>query len=126
MKAARSEQRNTTTFAMSSGWPRRFNGVCSIARASSPGTAHSGSVSFVAMDPGEIALTRIDGAYSNAAVAVSATTPAFAAAYGASPAAGRTPLIDAVLTMLPPPLERISGAAALMPLNTPVRFRRIS
>jgi len=51
--------------------------------------------------PGETALTRIVGAYSRAAVAVRAATPALDAAYGASPADGRVPLIEAVLTMLP-------------------------
>ena len=73
--------------------------------------------------PGETALTRTVGAYSSAADAVSAATAAFAAAYGASPAAGRVPEIDAVDTIAPPPDSRMSGATALKPWNTPVRFK---
>ena len=69
--------------------------------------------------PGDTALTRIVGAYSSAAVAVSAATAALAAEYGASPAAGRVPEIDAVDTIAPPPAARMSGAAALKPWNTP-------
>ena len=38
--------------------------------------------------PGETALTRMEGAYSNAADAVRAATAALDAAYGPSPAAG--------------------------------------
>ena len=72
--------------------------------------------------PGETALTRIVGAYSSAALAVSATTAAFAAEYGASPADGR-PEIDAVLTIAPPPPARMCGTAALKPWKTPVRLR---
>src|ERR1043166_1951372 len=82
------------------------------------------SVSPVWIIPGDTAFTRIVGAYSSAAVAVSATTAALAAEYGASPAAGRVPLIDAVLTMLPPPDARMSGAGARIPKKTPLRLRR--
>ena len=63
--------------------------------------------------PGDTALTRIVGAYSSAAVAVSAATAALAAAYGASPADGRVPEIDAVDTIAPPPDSRMSGATGL-------------
>jgi hypothetical protein len=82
----------------------------------------NGEVKPVLIMPGETALTLIAGAYSSAAVAVRAATPAFDAAYGASPADGRVPLIDAVLTMLPPPRASITGAAARMPCHTPVRL----
>ena len=51
-------------------------------------------MSGVGIIPGDTALTRIVGAYSSAAEAVSAATAALAAAYGASPAAGRVPEID--------------------------------
>ena len=65
--------------------------------------------------PGDTALTRIVGAYSSAAEHVSAATAALAAAYGASPAAGRVPEIDAVDTIAPPPPASMIGATALMP-----------
>ena len=87
-----------------------------------PRGSRSSSVIGVAIIPGDTALTRIDGAYSSAADAVSAATAAFAAAYGASPAAGRVPEIDAVDTIAPPPDSRMSGATALNPWNTPVRL----
>ena len=73
--------------------------------------------------PGDTAFTRIVGAYSSAAFAVSATIAAFAAEYGASPADGRVPEIDAVLTIAPPPPARMCGTAALKPWKTPVRLR---
>src|SRR4051794_5753127 len=124
-KRARAEHRNTTTAAMSSGRPTRANGVLSVMCCSWPRPRSSSSkwVIGVAIIPGDTALTRIDGAYSSAADAVSAATAAFAAAYGASPAAGRVPEIDAVDTTAPPPDSKISGATALNPWNTPVRFR---
>ncbi len=74
--------------------------------------------------PGDTALTRMDGAYSSAADAVSAATAALLAAYGPSPAAGRVPLMDAVLTMEPPPPCSRCGAAARIPAQTPVRLTR--
>ena len=66
---------------------RRLGRSCAPrGRARAPRAA--GAVSGVAIIPGDTALTRIVGAYSSAAVAVSAATAAFAAAYGASPADG--------------------------------------
>jgi hypothetical protein len=118
---ARSEQRNTTTSATSSGAPIRASGVFSRKASIRSGNIFSGSVSLVSIIPGETAFTRTVGAYSKAATAVSATIPALADAYGASPADGRVPEIDAVLTIAPPPASAISGAAARIPLNTPVR-----
>ena len=56
-------------------------------------------MSGVRIIPGETELTRIVGAYSSAAFAVSAMTAALAAEYGASPAAGRVPEIEAVETI---------------------------
>jgi len=74
------------------------------------------------MVPGETALTRMVGPYSSAAVAVSAITPALAAAYGPSPSAARTPLIEAVLTIRPSPAANMIGTAALRPKNVPIRL----
>ena len=105
-KRARSEQRNTTTSAMSLGradpGERRLGRSCAP-RGRARAARGAASVSGVAIMPGDTALTRIVGAYSSAADAVSATTAALAAAYGASPAAGRVPEIDAVDTIAPPP-----------------------
>ncbi len=107
MKRAMSEQRKTTTSAMSSGSPIRPAGVPFSKRATWSGkTSNIGSVMVVRIMPGDTALTRMDGAYSDAAGAVSAATAALLAVYGPSPAAGRVPLIDAVLTMAPPPLRQ--------------------
>ena len=72
--------------------------------------------------PGDTALTRMRGAYSSAALAVSATTATFAAEYGASPAAGRVPEIDAVDTIAPPPDAR--HAPAPPPAPRSLRTRR--
>src|SRR5215813_10533567 len=83
---------------------------------------NSGSVSAVRIIPGEIELARIVGPYSSAALAVSAMTAALAALYGASPAAGRVPLIDAVLTIRPSPLASRWGTQARNPWKTPVRL----
>ena len=47
----------------------------------------------------------------------SAATAALAAAYGASPAAGRVPEIDAVDTIAPPPPASMIGATALHPVE---------
>ena len=74
--------------------------------------------------PGDTALTLMVGPYSRAADAVSAATAALLAAYGPSPAAGRVPLIDAVLTIAPPPPASRCGTAARMPAHTPVRLTR--
>ncbi len=117
MKRAMSEARNVTTSAMSSGVPTRSSGVlAAIAGAAcSPCSVSSSSVIAVWIIPGDTALTRIVGAYSSAADAVSAATAAFPAAYGASPAAGRVPEIDAVETIAPPPPSSMIGATAFMP-----------
>src|ERR1700676_1976557 len=45
-------------------------------------------------------------------------TPALAAQYACKPAAPRSPAIDAVEIIEPPPVLRISGTACLMPRNT--------
>src|SRR3954447_20314708 len=74
--------------------------------------------------PGDPGVTRMGGPYSMAAPAVMAATPALAAEYGASPGDGRVPLIDAVLTMLPRPADRLLGTAARMPLTTPFKLIR--
>jgi len=74
-----------------------------------------GSVSAVRIIPGATELTRMRGPYSSAADAVMAATPALAAEYGASPAAGRVPLIDAVETTLPVPALHRWGMAARKP-----------
>ena len=79
-------------------------------------------MSAVRIMPGEIELTRTVGPYSSAAFAVSAMTAALDAEYGASPAAGRVPLIDAVLTIRPSPLASRCGMQARKPWKTPVRL----
>ena len=80
-------------------------------------------MSAVRIIPGATALTRISGPYSSAALAVIAATPALAAEYAASPAAGRVPLIDDVLTIAPPPASptvvRISGHAGAEAVEDP-------
>ena len=80
-KRARSEQRNTTTSAMSSGSPIRATGVPVSKRSTWSGmNSNIWAVMAVRIIPGETALTRMDGAYSRAADAVSAATAALLAA----------------------------------------------
>ena len=62
------------------------------------------------MNPGETQFARTSGAHSSATEAVSATTAAFAAEYGASPIVGFTPDTLATFTTAPP-LDRSAGAA---------------
>src|SRR5205809_556081 len=98
---------------MSVGSPTRPSGVRSVHRCSQSPNPRSGVVIADRMAPGATALTRIPrGPYSRAADWVRAATAAFAAAYGPSPGDGRTPLIEAVLTMLPPPADSRWGRAA--------------
>src|SRR5438105_15789294 len=88
---------------MSLGSPTRPSGVRSVHRCSQSPSPSSGVVIADRTAPGATALTRIlRGPYSRAADCVRAATAAFAAAYGPSPGEGRTPLTQAVLTMLPP------------------------
>ncbi len=78
---ARSEHKNTTTSAMSSGVPIRPSGVFSTIRSVMSGNpSSSGAVRPVAIIPGETALALIVGAYSSATDEQNAATPAFAAA----------------------------------------------
>ncbi len=72
--------------------------------------------------PGATQLARMVGAYSRATVAVRLMTAALAAEYGPSPRVGRTPVSDALVTMLPPPPSSRWGTAARMALKVPVRF----
>src|SRR5262249_1169297 len=72
---ARSEQRNTTTSATSSGVPTRASGVFVAMWSAMPSMRSSRSVSLVWIIPGDTAFARTVGAYSWAALAVSATTP---------------------------------------------------
>src|ERR1700688_3125417 len=76
-------------------------------------------VSGVAISPGQMQLTRILSlANSIEADRVRLITPALAAQYACKPGAARSPAIDAVEMMEPPPVLRISGTACLMPRNT--------
>ena len=80
-KRARSEQRKTTTSAMSSGSPIRPTGVPFSKRSSWSGmNSNIGAVMAVRIMPGDTALTRMVGPYSSAADAVSAATAALLAA----------------------------------------------
>lgn len=80
MNRARSEHRKTKTPAISSGSPTRCSGVRATISSSIPSkVSNKGWVSAVRTMPGDTALTRMVGAYSRAAVAVSATTAALAA-----------------------------------------------
>ena len=80
MNRARSEQRKTTTSAMSSGSPSRPIGVVRSKRSRSSGrNCRRGSVRAVTIIPGDTELTRMSGPYSRAADAVMAATPALAA-----------------------------------------------
>src|SRR6266446_6015435 len=70
-------------------------------------------------------LTRILSlAYSIDAERVRLMTPAFAAQYACNPGAPRSPAIEAVEMIEPPPNLRISGAAYLMPKNTAQQDRK--
>jgi hypothetical protein len=78
---ARSEHKNTTTSAMSSGVPIRPAGVFATMRSTRSGKfSIKGAVRAVAIIPGETALQRTDGPYSRATLAQKAATPAFVAA----------------------------------------------
>ena len=64
---------------MSSGVPTRASGVFAAMCSAMPSMVSSTSVSPVWIIPGDTAFALTLGAYSCAAFAVSATTPAFAA-----------------------------------------------
>ena len=83
IQEARRERRKTISSATSSGSPMRPIGM-TRSRSALPETSIP-SVMFDRTTPGDTVLSRMVGAYSSAAAAVSATTPAFAAAYGPSP-----------------------------------------
>src|SRR5271170_7292295 len=113
--------RNSAIAAISSGRPARGHGwkaanSC-VAVCSPPGMRLY--VSGVAISPGQMQLTRILSLASSIdAERVRLITPAFAAQYACKPGAPRSPAIEAVEMMEPPPDLRISGTACLMPRKT--------
>src|SRR5215470_7655297 len=84
MKFARSEARNTTAHAASSGRPRRWSGTSREACAIIAGVFHTSSTPSVSVGPGATALTVMPClAHSAPRLWVSAVTPALAARAGA-------------------------------------------
>src|SRR5262245_30535847 len=71
-----------TTFAISSGWPRRRIGICASVLSAKPGIESDGFKRGVSMAPGQTQLTRMPRpAYSIAVTRVRLMTPALAALY---------------------------------------------
>ncbi len=119
---ARSEQRKAITAATSSAPPGLPRGTRPPSRSRVAASPSNATVKGVSISPGETALTRTEGPYSSAADWVSASTPALAAAYGASPLVGRIPLTDATFTMAPPPDATNLGASMRIPWKVPRRL----
>ena len=125
-KRARSEQRKTTTSAMSAGRPSRTDRGGSFEALDLVGQeGHHGSVMAVRIMPGDTALTRISGPYSSAAER-SGQPPRLGRgigrlAGGRTRAADRGRGYDAAAPGTPD-----VGIAARNPRYTPVRFTRTS
>src|SRR5882757_2249079 len=117
--------RNSAAFACSSGVPKRPN-TDILSRRFGSEAAEPAGFAFakrramgVAVAPGQIAFTRmLKGPYSCAATRVSASTPAFEAAYSAELHATNA-AIEAVFTIAPPPASIMYGIACFIPSQTP-------
>src|SRR5436190_21621464 len=123
MKFAWSDATKMTAHAISSGRPRRWSGTSREAWAIIAGVFHTSSTPSVSTGPGATALTVIPYfAHSAPRLWVSVVTPAFAAAYAASPREPERPATDVTLTILPARWRIITRPAAWQKRNTPVRL----
>src|ERR1700737_5313008 len=125
---ASSLARNSAAFAISSGTAKRPNTPILSRRFGSDAAEPAGFAAAkrramgVAVAPGQIAFTRmLKGPYSCAATRVSASTPAFDAAYSAELHATNA-AIDAVFTIDPPPASIMYGIACFIPTQSPRRL----
>src|SRR5438128_389662 len=102
--AADGEHKKRTTSATSSAFPRRPNGLPSIARRKTSGSEKYLEVMSLSTYPGATAFTLIfRGASSNAQLLVNESTAAFVAPYKLRPAAiPILPATDEMLTMFAP------------------------
>src|SRR6266571_6974880 len=109
MKADSSLRRNATKDAISSGLETRPVGFDAGPGSSPWGGAPSRfRYSGVSTLPVTSALTRTpEAAHSSAAERVRPTTPCLAATYAARPGIPRTPPVEALLKIDPPPAEAI-------------------
>jgi hypothetical protein len=81
----------------------------------------------VSMTLGQIAFTRTPlGPYSRAAVLVSCSSPALAAAKCAKPGAAATAKVAETFTTAPPPPWTMSGIACFIIRNGPLRLTRMT
>src|SRR6266446_8877736 len=124
-KDAASEQSHITASAISSGRPILPTGCRATIWASISGLlVRASSINGVRIYPGHTAFTRIpDLAYSSAAVFVNPTTPCLLALYTPDRLQEPTkPMMDAVLTMAPPPCVHIWIISYFMHNHTPFRL----
>src|SRR5436853_6743088 len=104
IQCAAGEHKKRTTSATSSAFPRRPNGLRSIARRKTSGSEKYLEVMSLSTYPGATAFTLIfRGDSSNAQLFVNESTAAFVAPYKLRPAAIPTlPATDEMLTMFAP------------------------
>src|SRR5699024_7601264 len=93
------EHKKAAAAATSSGFPKDFNGYCSVTSCSLP--SYSALANSVLISAGEIAFTRISGPSSAASVRVRCETPALLMPYSPIPAPGISEVTEERLTTRP-------------------------